>query len=1007
MAYVKLDKELANAVKNTLTEINEEISLCFSSVSSSFSNKKINTNSSFLTIYDEDGELIADYRGNAANFNSAAEKGRSRALIIRNSVTAKVNKVITALNSVISLVDNFESQTGISLEAELGADLSSAFQFLSSYGNASSLSSLRGNGIFGNSSLNGIYSFDESLLEYDELSIWSSFGGFLEEQENESELETSIREFFVGKLQGYMDEDGNIVIDGQKMGSLNSLSMATLLQTDAGQQMKAEFETEYKDQITSMLFGGGVSQPGMVPFESGDEQLVSAGVSALAFTSLLSQIGQADKPGSSKQNDQDTNDGKKPVESTEVVDAVKQYVEEYGHLIEGEQFDVLRSIIENCDAEITDAQLAIAMQEAGLDVETISLEVTESIEVLNSENLSGESGEHVVSDEHGVIFDDNENMEEAVQLEEKGNDVELTDDVDEGFDFSENKVDDNIIDESTADSVIDILEGDENGSDPDLVIDGDIIADESLSVEDDVLQHDDSKEFAFDENIDLDIDTNGDGKPILNIETDEDGIPDVNIDTNGDGKPTLNIETDEEAFGDDSNSADVNIDTDANGAPEGSENETIKATDDKESGSLDSSTSTNQQNNSGEIKQEAYLQLEVKHNSSFSVANSVVEAPPQINPTSPGPVNSSQSVSSGGSSQNTSLSGDGASKPNINNVLPDIPTMEKKVDEVIQTDTPVDTGDKKVNSSSVIAGAGAAAATTTVIGGGSTPAPNVQVSSPVLPNATVPGSIDMNMAPVSVPNSTITTIQSPGIINSGSAGSSGIAGPSISGSSQIDASFGSGNSNVSPNVESSGGEVSGKSYGSTIPSDSSSNKSGHSNSFEPKKGVEQHFDANKFDGKLNVEGQDGVLGDSSYAEMIVKTEKEIKIATGITAGSMLFALALKLTNVIGLLSFVLVIGAIGLVYATFRVKKGNVRKKIQNNKVNNLNTKDSSENVIYEEEVVYVDEDGNVIEFTEGATIVSEEIIEDSSEDMTSTGNKEFQSAEDVIKEELEKENNK
>jgi uncharacterized protein YkvS len=95
------------------------------------------------------------------------------------------------------------------------------------------------------------------------------------------------------------------------------------------------------------------------------------------------------------------------------------------------------------------------------------------------------------------------------------------------------------------------------------------------------------------------------------------------------------------------------------------------------------------------------------------------------------------------------------------------------------------------------------------------------------------------------------------------------------------------------------------------------------------------------------------------------------------------------------------------VYATFRVKKGNVRKKIQNNKVNNLNTKDSSENVIYEEEVVYVDEDGNVIEFTEGATIVSEEIIEDSSEDMTSTGNKEFQSAEDVIKEELEKENNK
>ena len=43
-------------------------------------------------------------------------------------------------------------------------------------------------------------------------------------------------------------------------------------------------------------------------------------------------------------------------------------------------------------------------------------------------------------------------------------------------------------------------------------------------------------------NLQLNIDIDGDGIPDLNIDTDGDGNPDVNIDTNNDGKPDLNVD---------------------------------------------------------------------------------------------------------------------------------------------------------------------------------------------------------------------------------------------------------------------------------------------------------------------------------------------------------------------------------------------------------------------------------------------------------------------------------
>lgn len=61
---------------------------------------------------------------------------------------------------------------------------------------------------------------------------------------------------------------------------------------------------------------------------------------------------------------------------------------------------------------------------------------------------------------------------------------------------------------------------------------------------------------------DLNVDTDKDGKPDLNVDTDKDGKPDLNVDTDKDGKPDLNVDTDKDG------KPDLNVDTDKNGKPD-------------------------------------------------------------------------------------------------------------------------------------------------------------------------------------------------------------------------------------------------------------------------------------------------------------------------------------------------------------------------------------------------------------------------------------------------------
>ncbi len=60
----------------------------------------------------------------------------------------------------------------------------------------------------------------------------------------------------------------------------------------------------------------------------------------------------------------------------------------------------------------------------------------------------------------------------------------------------------------------------------------------------------------------LNIDSDGDGRPDINVDIDGDGNPDINIDVDGDGIPDTNID------GDGDGKADINIDHDGDGKPD-------------------------------------------------------------------------------------------------------------------------------------------------------------------------------------------------------------------------------------------------------------------------------------------------------------------------------------------------------------------------------------------------------------------------------------------------------
>ena len=1119
MAYVKFDKEFAAAVKQTLVDINEEISLAMSSVSSSFNNKKISLYSSYLKIYDEEGELIADYTGYANRYNTAADNGKDRAITIKNNVTSKVSKVIRALEKVIGLVETFESQTGLTLESELGEDLSSVFQFLATYGDASSLSALKGTGIFGNASLNGIYSFDESLLDFDNLSIWSSFGGFLDEQEGDGELENSIREFFLGKLNGYLDENGNVIIDGQDFGSLNSLSMATLLQTDAGQQMKAEFIDGYKDKLNTLMFGEGLSGTGMTPFEDSTEEtngLVTSSMlpGAMALmTSVLSNKVES----STKLTEEETKDRmdrlntalENAVDNTEDPSVVQEMFKEILAQNEFEASDETIALL--VEQYTTQKELLEKVDSAGGTNVSIGAEE----EFVKTEENSGNLLDKIVSGAQELVgkdtlqsfetlfeerntdsnfndwLEDNEiNLDELTEEElaeyrtsfEKDVRAEIVGEIKSNLDSAKQE-NDRVVDFDDSDDVDDVDDIDVDSEETFVDKMSDAIIDTATDALDKVT-NDDS--VAEDENIlEEELDSAKDaaagvlgglvganaalnrGEQHTKVEgfVDEDRDYSVNIDTNADGTP------------------DLNIDSNNDGAPQSKPQEKTEQPKDNSTNKIDSSQAAN---NSSPANNNI-----VNQTTNNSTGMTKPEAPATGSTTQTG---TSQSVTT---------------KPSVSTKLPEVPVMQSSGNKPVQTpvhvdevknDAPKET-ESELKSSSVIAGAAGAAASTII--GGSSSGANSPVTLPTIQNqvpdvdysAPAPVNPSVSNTPIqsgSVSNNTVfnntpvnsAPVNNNNVVNNSPTGNAvGHTGSATNANANVQTNTSANSATVKPSTNSAtvkpsvsttqstdaSSETLGKgksSYGA--PADAPSGKTSKAQTSGAKANTdithEQERNLEDLDGQVNTDAPEGFLGDSSYAQLLEKNEKEVKIATAIMATSLFATLTLKLTNVIGIVSFVLVLLAIILVYTTFRIKKGKERKKLESliiiekinkekelsvkqteeNTANSIETEETEvveevveteevpyeveeeayeevvveepvteevyeiqeevveeipeENIIYEEEIVYVDEDGNVIDVPEGTEIVYEEVVveEPVTEDEIPE-KKEFQSAEEVI----------
>ncbi len=162
------------------------------------------------------------------------------------------------------------------------------------------------------------------------------------------------------------------------------------------------------------------------------------------------------------------------------------------------------------------------------------------------------------------------------------------------------------------------------------------------------------------------------------------------------------------------------------------------------------------------------------------------------------------------------------------------------------------------------------------------------------------GSASMGMMMGDATNSSAST----GTVNTGNSGPASVGGESTSDRGSI--------SSNNSNNKSSNTSASGRG-GSTL-EDKDGNK--NENSYgKPNKPGENEDTTKK-----------GMLGDASIAELEAKDEKQIKVATGVTAGTVVLSGILSIANVFPWIMIILALIAIGT-YAAYRVKKKKDKEK--------------------------------------------------------------------------------
>lgn len=168
-------------------------------------------------------------------------------------------------------------------------------------------------------------------------------------------------------------------------------------------------------------------------------------------------------------------------------------------------------------------------------------------------------------------------------------------------------------------------------------------------------------------------------------------------------------------------------------------------------------------------------------------------------------------------------------------------------------------------------------------------------------------------------------------------------------------------------------------------------------------------DNNNSQNNVDTSKPEGVLGEASYAELIAKEEKQIKIATAITASSMAVSIVLSLASVIDVIMLVLLLLAAILAYSVFRgKKKKNIKKLEALIKIEKIKKEETVEVVAEEttEDKTETSEETSTEEEIQNESTTEEEKTSENDKSEVSkikeveeivSEKKEFQSAEEVI----------
>ena len=297
MAKVKFDKEKASTLITELTNLQTNINSCLSNINGCGSWK--DPYSSDLVVWDTvyytetnivDGVSVSElkskqvrtypYTSKVQNYNGALESIQSKATSLKTT-SGKISKVITALKKVSELVEEFENTPNLTLSAELGDAADHNFNFLEKFGGT------------GSASLKGPMGFLGSVWDRIDITEFNRLGEDIiptvDDEIPEKIIDfdgdgkISISDYMKSFVKDSVNEDGIVVINGQELGELSSLTFTTFLtKTDPEFLEEIELGIEQDLHVVVDLAGSLATLVGM-PLkpnnerEEGDSEPVAGG----------------------------------------------------------------------------------------------------------------------------------------------------------------------------------------------------------------------------------------------------------------------------------------------------------------------------------------------------------------------------------------------------------------------------------------------------------------------------------------------------------------------------------------------------------------------------------------------------------------------------------------------------------------------------------------------------------------------------------------------------------